>query len=61
MFDCMRAILRKLCATFAICSTFGLIWILRDPTFSCVVASIDQKPRQYISKSYLENMTRAIS
>jgi len=61
MFDCKRAIFRNLCATFAICSTFGSIRILRDPIFSCMVASIDQKPRQYISKSYLENMTRAIS
>jgi len=27
IFDCMGAIFRKLCATFAICATFGPIWV----------------------------------
>jgi len=35
IFDCMRAILKKLCATFAICATFGPIWVRNGPDVFC--------------------------
>ena len=31
MFDCMTVIFKKLCANFAICATFGVIWVRNGP------------------------------